>query len=73
MLQYALLAVIVTYFLAIAPTLVLQDRINWAVVIVLSTISLGWLLEGRRFARIFEVARLTALCALLAVFALPTL
>ncbi len=72
-LQYALLAVIVTYFLAIAPTLSSLDRIALALIIVISTISLGWLLEGRRFARIFEIARLIALSAVLAVFALPIL
>jgi alkylglycerol monooxygenase len=71
--QYALLAVIVTYFLAIAPTLASQDRIMWALVIVLSAMSLGWLLEGRRFARLFESARLITLGVLLAVFALPNL
>jgi sterol desaturase/sphingolipid hydroxylase (fatty acid hydroxylase superfamily) len=70
--QYALLAVIVTYFLAIAPMLSLQDRMLWALFIVVSTISLGGLLEGRRYAKAFEGARLIGLGAILAVSALPT-
>ena len=70
--QYALLAVIVTYFLAVAPILSLQDRILWALFIVLSTISLGGLLEERRYAKALEAARLMGLGVVLAVSALPT-
>lgn len=70
--QYALLAVMATYFLAIAPILTLQGRIIWALSIVLSTMSLGWLLEGRRFACYLESARLVTLGVALAVYALTS-
>lgn len=71
--QYALLAVVVTYFLAIAPRLTLQDRVIWAIAITFSAMSLGWLLEGRRFARHVEIVRLFTLGAVIASFALPSL
>ncbi|MGA1376055.1 MAG: sterol desaturase family protein, partial [Steroidobacteraceae bacterium] len=73
LLQYALLAVFTTYFLAITPSLNLSVRLGWASLIVLSTVSLGWLLEGRRHARAFEAARLLAVTVLAAALALPNL
>jgi hypothetical protein len=72
-LQYALLAIFTTYFLAMASSLDLPDRLGSASLIVLSTMSLGWLLEGRRHARAFEVARLLAVTVLAAALALPSL
>jgi len=71
--QYALLAAVVTYFLAVAPTLSVRDRVIWAIAITLSAMSLGWLLEGRRFARHVEIVRLLTLGAVIASFALPRL
>jgi len=68
--QYTLLAVMATYFLAITPTLTLQGRIIWALLIMLSTTSLGWLLEGCRFARLFESARLLTQSVALIVYVL---
>lgn len=57
--QYALLAIGTTWFLAVAPTLVLGERIMVALLIVLSTLGIGWMLENRRFAVAFEVLRCT--------------
>lgn len=72
-LQYALLALFTTYFLAISSSLDLPDRLGSASLIVLSTMSLGWLLEGRRHARAFEAARLFMIVVLAAALALPSL
>jgi len=72
-LQYALLALFTTYFLAISSSLDLPDRLGSASLIVLSTMSLGWLLEGRRHARAFEAARLFMIVVLAAAIALPSL
>ena len=55
--QYALLAIGTTWFLALAPQLTAVDRISAAALIVLSTLGIGWVLEGRSHARAFEVFR----------------
>lgn len=60
LIQYALLAIVTTYFLAVAPQLLMAERVAYALAIVASTMSLGWLLEGRRFAWLFETTRLIA-------------
>ena len=69
--QYALLALAVTWFLAVAPRLEFSLRAACAVAIVASAVSLGWLLEGKRHARAFEVARLLGIAGgILLVFPL---
>lgn len=69
--QYALLALGTTYFLAVAKSLETSERVAAALAIVASTMAIGWLLEGRKHARSFEVARLAliGLWLLSAVFA----
>lgn len=67
--QYALLALAVTHFLAIAPSLDLPARIAYALAIVMSVVSIGWLLEGRRHARLFETLRLLSIAAGIALAA----
>jgi hypothetical protein len=66
-----LLALAVTWFLAVAPRLEFSLRAACAVAIVASAVSLGWLLEGKRHARAFEVARLLGIAGgILLVFPL---
>lgn len=71
--QYAVLALVSTYFLAVATALPWNERIAFALAIVMSTVSLGWLLEGRRRARAFEAVRLVVLAIVVSVAALPTI
>ena len=61
--QYAVLALGFTYFLAVAHELSMGLQIVSALVVMASVISIGWLLEGRRYARFFEAARLGAIAA----------
>jgi alkylglycerol monooxygenase len=60
-LQYALLVLPVTHFIAVQPALDDAARVGYAAIIVLSTLSVGALMEGRRFARMLECARVFAL------------
>ena len=63
LIQYALLAVATTYFLAVAPALDIEQRVAFAAAIVISTLAIGWLLEGRRLARRFEMLRWALIAA----------
>ncbi|MBU6377521.1 MAG: sterol desaturase family protein [Gammaproteobacteria bacterium] len=67
--QYALLAFAVTHFLAVVPGLEPALRILYALAIVISVLSIGWLLEGRRHAKLFEAARLLGIAAGVALVA----
>lgn len=70
--QYALLAVVATYFLAVAPQLSMSARLAYAFAIVASAASLGWLLEDRRHARAIEGARVLALIAVILLVGAPS-
>lgn len=63
LIQYALLAIATLYFLAVAPTMALLPKSIGAGIIALTIMSLGWLLEGRVFARTFETMRLSVIGA----------
>jgi len=67
--QYALLVLGTIGFLAFASQADSVDRLAAAALILLSTLSIGWLLEGRRHAAAFEVFR----CALAGGFLLTLL
>jgi len=67
--QYALLVLGTIGFLAFASQTDAVDRLAAAALILLSTLSIGWLLEGRRHAAAFEVFR----CALVGGFLLTLL
>jgi hypothetical protein len=62
-LQYAMLVLPVTHFIAAQPALDSAARLGYAAIILLSTLSIGALLEGRKFARAIECARVVALGA----------
>jgi sterol desaturase/sphingolipid hydroxylase (fatty acid hydroxylase superfamily) len=57
MLQFALLVPCISHLIAIAPRLELFELSQYAALIVLSTVSVGALLEGRHFARRIEQLR----------------
>lgn len=65
--QYALLAIGTTWFLAAAPQLGLVDRLVAAALIVVSTLGIGWMLEGRRHAIAFELLRCTLVLGVIAL------
>ena len=56
--QYAVLALLVTHFLAVAPALPGTQACLYAGVITAGAVCTGWLLEGRRFARGLEAVRI---------------
>jgi alkylglycerol monooxygenase len=61
--QYALLVLPVTHFIAVQPALDDAARLGYAAIILLSTLSVGALMECRRFACAIECARVIALGA----------
>ncbi len=61
--QYALLVLPTSHFIAIAAQLGIMPRIAYALVIVAWVLSIGWLLEERRFALRLEMLRVLALGA----------
>lgn len=63
LLQYALLAIVTLYFLANHDGFAMGGKVAFALAIAASAMSLGWLLEGRAFARRFETARLLVIGA----------
>lgn len=65
--QYALLALGTTWFLAVAPQLSLVDRLIGAALIVVSTLGIGWMLEGRRHAMAFELLRCALVLSVIAI------
>jgi alkylglycerol monooxygenase len=71
-LQYALLAIVATYFFAIAETLTDLERIGFAGWIATSIWALGALLENRRYARSLETLRVLSSLMLISVLALTT-
>jgi sterol desaturase/sphingolipid hydroxylase (fatty acid hydroxylase superfamily) len=64
--HYAVLILPVTHFIAIQPALTDAARIVYALVIVASTLTIGALLEGRRYARSLEQLRVLAVAAIFA-------
>ena len=58
--QYAVLGLLTTHFLAVAPGLPLAASGLYALVIAAGVLCTGWMLEGRRFARPLETLRLLA-------------
>ncbi len=59
--QYGLLSLYATHFIAVAPQLPLGTRARYACVIAAATVSAGWLMEGRKFAPAVEALRLVLL------------
>ena len=59
--QYGLLSLYATHFIAVAPQLPLGTRALYACVIAAATVSAGWLMEGRKFAPAVEALRLVLL------------
>jgi sterol desaturase/sphingolipid hydroxylase (fatty acid hydroxylase superfamily) len=59
--QYAVLVLPVTHFIAVQPGLGDVGRIVYALLILASTLSVGALMEGRRFARAIEQVRVVVL------------
>ena len=59
--QYGLMTLYATHFIAVAPALSLESRALYAGVIAVGAVSAGWLLEGRKFALPLEALRLAAL------------
>ncbi|MFM8518669.1 MAG: sterol desaturase family protein [Nevskiaceae bacterium] len=55
--QYALLIAPTTHFIAVAPELTMLERGAYALLILAWTVSVGWVLEGRRQARALEWLR----------------
>lgn len=61
--QYALLVLPTSHFIAIQAQLAIMPRITYALVILTWVLSIGWLLEERRFAPRVEMLRVLALGA----------
>jgi alkylglycerol monooxygenase len=59
--QYAVMSLYATHFIAVAPALSLGTRALYAGVIAAGAVSAGWLLEGRKFALPVEALRLLVL------------
>ena len=59
--QYGVFSLYATHFIAVAPELSLGVRLLYAGVIAAGALSVGWLLEGRKFALPVEALRLVAL------------
>ena len=57
LIQYALLIAPTTHFIAVSPTLTLGEQVAYALLILVWTVGVGWVLEGRRYARVFEWLR----------------
>ena len=68
--QYGLMTLYATHFIAVAPALSLAERGIYAGVIAAGALSTGWLLEGRKFALPVEALRLALLGS--AFLLLPT-
>jgi hypothetical protein len=68
--QYGVFSLYATHFIAVAPELSLGVRLLYAGVIAAGALSVGWLLEGRKFAPAVEALRLALLGG--AFFLLPT-
>jgi len=68
--QYGVFSLYATHFIAVAPELSLGVRLLYAGVIAAGALSVGWLLEGRKFALPVEALRLVALGS--AFLLLPT-
>jgi hypothetical protein len=61
--QYGVFSLYATHFIAVAPELSLGVRLLYAGVIAAGALSVGWLLEGRKFAPAVEALRLAMLGA----------
>ena len=59
--QYGVFSLYATHFIAVAPELSLGVRLLYAGVIAAGALSVGWMLEGRKFALPVEALRLVAL------------
>ena len=68
--QYGVFSLYATHFIAVAPELSLGIRLLYAGVIAAGALSVGWLLEGRKFALPVEALRLALMGG--AFFLLPT-
>jgi sterol desaturase/sphingolipid hydroxylase (fatty acid hydroxylase superfamily) len=67
MVQYAALVPLISHFIAVQKTLGDAGRVAYALVIVASTVTIGAMLEGRRYARVSETARVALLGAFIVV------
>ena len=60
LIQYALLIAPTTHFIAVAMRLTMGERVAYALLILVWTVGVGWVLEGRRHARSLESLRVGA-------------
>jgi alkylglycerol monooxygenase len=59
--QYAALVPLITHFIAVQRALSDSSRVTYALLILVSTFSIGALMEGQRYARGVEITRVLAL------------